>query len=121
MSGRITISMEEARVCVDYLTGYGSVENDNEGSAVGMDIAERMSDVAAHVPQESAEARALSTAVENAGHALSTLIEGDDEVMAALRKLDGGKELVEEIRDVIKTWNETGEAFIQSQRKAVQA
>jgi hypothetical protein len=60
--------------------------------------------------------RDLGTACQNAAHALSSLIAGDDEVMAALRKLDAGEELVEEIRDVIKTWNEAGESFIRSQR-----
>jgi hypothetical protein len=67
------------------------------------------------------EAEAVSEACQNAAHALSTLAD-DDEAMAALRKIDGGQELVAEIRSTITEWTDAGQAFLESlHKKAVKA
>jgi hypothetical protein len=61
-------------------------------------------------------AKALDQACQNAAHALGTLAD-DDEALAALLKIDGGKELVDEIRDVNRLWNEAGQTFLGSLSK----
>jgi hypothetical protein len=64
--------------------------------------------------QEDPEAEALTRACENAAHTFASLIANDDDVLAAIRKLDDGPEMVEEIRDVNQRWTDAGQVFLKS-------
>jgi dsDNA-specific endonuclease/ATPase MutS2 len=63
------------------------------------------------------EAEAVSRACENAAHTFASLIANDDEVLAAIRELDDGAEMVKEIREVNQAWTDAGEVFLQSMHK----
>lgn len=65
---------------------------------------------------ESDEARELRLACEAAAHTFSELA-NDDEVLSVLKTLDGGEDLVGEIRSVALRWTEASQAFLESLRK----
>jgi hypothetical protein len=66
---------------------------------------------------ESSEARELREACESAAHCFNTLIADDDEVLSVLRKLDGGEDLIGEIRSVARRWTDASQAFLESLTK----
>ena len=76
-------------------------------------VTERRSEQFRDGEVESPEAKELREACEAAAHTFNELAE-DAEVLCALRKLDGGDDLVGEIRSVALRWTEASQAFLES-------